>query len=168
MPYTIKAAGTYILLSDLICSDPSTPAITIDTTNLTGSVVLNLKGHTIQCTGSGNSSIGVNIVGSFAAYNAFPVTVRNGIFENVLYGVWAGYVNGLVVEGLKVYLSDPHPANGIPTAIVFGSVANSLVQNCLFNGPSDYGWYGIDENLSPGAINTETLPCKILALLSVS
>jgi hypothetical protein len=80
VPYTIKAAGTYILLSDLTCSDPSTPAITIETTNLTGSVVLNLKGPAIQCAGSA-SSTGVYVAGEGPAYNAFPVTVRNGIIK---------------------------------------------------------------------------------------
>jgi hypothetical protein len=49
LPFTVTAPGTYVLVSDLACA-PSSYAITIPT-NLTGPVIVDLKGFTI--TGAG-------------------------------------------------------------------------------------------------------------------
>jgi hypothetical protein len=149
VPYTISSAGTYILTSNLTSTNASQPAITIDTTNLTGPVVLNLKGYEISCPASGTVT-GISVYGPGGTpitYNAYPVTVENGTIVNPCYGVWASYINTLTVRGLKIDLGGTE--NPLPAGVYFSFVVNSVVENCTFNNAGFNGWYGVEE-FQPG------------------
>jgi hypothetical protein len=148
VPYTISATGTYVLASNLTSDDPTNPAITINANQLTGSVTLNLMGHSLESAGT-TLSVGVEVVGGSPenGYNKFPVTVKNGtIVANQ--GVTADYINSLTIENVKIELIQRTQAMPPPVAISSQSAANMLVKNCVFNGPST-GWLGIGETDSP-------------------
>lgn len=151
VPYTISSAGTYILNSDLTSTDTSQPAITIDATNLTGPVVLNLKGHTIDCLPPGNTGIIVYASGGSPGYpsNAYPVTVENGTINQAGYGVEADGVNTLTVKGLTIWPQANDQNKPVATAVYFSFVVNCVVENCTFNGYTDTAWFGVQE-VQPG------------------
>jgi hypothetical protein len=81
LPSNIVAPGTYALTRNLNYPAGQTiPAIVI-ANNLTGAVVVDLKGFTIAS--SGDLSFGVNIgYYNVPASNAFPITIRNGTLTN--------------------------------------------------------------------------------------
>ena len=55
-PIVINKAGSYVLTSNLVVTDPATNAITIEVNDVT----LDLKGHTIQGPNAGHiSSVGI-------------------------------------------------------------------------------------------------------------
>jgi hypothetical protein len=152
VPYTISSAGTYILTSGLTSTDTSQPAITINASNLTGPVVLNLKGYGISCPPTGTSvGISVNAPGGDypSIYNAYPVTVENGTIDGVCYGVLASGVNTLTVNGLTVVPEGNEQNNPVPAGVHFEFVVNSVVENCTFRGNNYNGWYGVEE-IQPG------------------
>jgi hypothetical protein len=134
LPFTLTAPGTYVLVSDLACA-PSTYAITIPT-NLTGPVIVDLKGFTI--TGAG-ISIGQPPPGP-AVSNAFPITVRNGTITNVAVGVSVQTVSiavlsSITISNLTITVVAPPPSY----CIMFnGYVENSVVRDCTFN-TANYG-----------------------------
>jgi hypothetical protein len=154
LPYTISSAGTYILKSALTNADTSQPAITINADNLTGPVVLNLKGYEITCPPTGGS-VGISIYASGNTYpfiyNAYPVTVENGAIDISSYGVMASGVNTITVRDLKVFQEGNELNHPTPAGVYFSFVVNSVVENCTFLGayPGLSEWYGIEE-IQPG------------------
>jgi hypothetical protein len=136
LPYTITTPGTYVLTADLICSSTQA-AVLIPTYNLSGSVVLDLKGHTI--TGGGNYTTGVYITGP--SINAFPITVRNGTIKNVSFCVWADGLSNITIANLSLFTVQP--PEGV--CVIFSYVENSTVSNCSFNNAT----YGITDESSP-------------------
>ena len=151
LPFAIAAPGTYVLAADLTCPTPQGIAIVIPS-NLSGPVILDLKGFTI--TGGGILSTGVGIGGGFVGpivSNAFPITVRNGTIKNVSFGVWAesnqltAVLSGFTIANLALFTIQPPAGNS--TCVIFGGyVEKSTVSNCNFNNAT----YGIQDTLSPG------------------
>jgi len=143
----ITVPGTYVLVSDLNYTAQSGAAITI-LPNLSGPVILNLKGHTL--TGSvsipltNNSSIGVFINGNGPSLST--ITIENGTITHFASGVFADSENASGVLGNALSGIDiNHIAfsfvlgggNGI--AVVFANdVVSSAVRNCTFTA-SDIG-----------------------------
>jgi parallel beta-helix repeat protein len=147
LPYPIMAPGTYVLASDLTYTAQTGAAITI-LPNLSGPVILNLKGHTL--TGSvsipltTNSSKGVFIDGNGPSLST--ITIENGTITHFDSGVFADSENASGVVGNALSGIDiNHIAfsfalgggNGI--AVVFANdVVSSTVRNCTFT-ESDVG-----------------------------
>ena len=141
------------MASDLTFTNPNpaTTGITAITvaTNLSGPVIIDLKGHTL--TGPGTVSIGVGI-GFYAGTQTttnLGITVRNGTIKNFTRGVNA-LVGGVYLTNINV--------NHIAffTAVISGSADNagviidycndSSVTNCSFNGCDT----GISDEFSQG------------------
>jgi hypothetical protein len=149
LPFNITAPGTYVLTGNLTYTGTDT-AITI-TSNLTGPVVLNLRGHTL--TGSGgnnftteNFSNGVSVSGNGPSPST--ITIENGTITNFGFGVRAQPTNG-IVNGLHaiffsaidinnlVFAHTQTPA-GDGAGVLFSQVNSSTVSNCTF-GAADFG-----------------------------
>ena len=152
LPFQIVAPGTYVLTGNLSFSAQSGVAINI-LPNLSGPVILNLKGYTL--TGGGGNSIGV-FLGFFGpsgsgAPTTSGVTVKNGTIQNFGFGVWAESNNttnpvlsSIDVNNLTLFISATPAANG--AGVIFGQVTSSTISNCNFNG----GEYGIEDTQSEG------------------
>lgn len=99
LPFTIPAPGTYVLASDLNYTAQSGAAITI-LGNLSGPVVLNLKGHALTGTASipltNNSSFGVFINGNGPSLST--ITIENGAIAHFNDGVFVAS-NGSGIPG---------------------------------------------------------------------
>jgi len=148
VPYTIAAPGTYILAADLVLtvsyspSDPTstiTPAaITVDTNIVPGTVLLDLKGHTITATGVDSSAIAI---GDGVGINAYPITVQNGTLTGFSYGIgtrqgaYSPYLlSGITLANLKLNMVDN--ADAVSWGIRLYAV-NSAVTNCTINNAED-------------------------------
>jgi pectate lyase len=118
-------------------------AITI-ATNISGPVILDLKGHTLN--GSGGFSIGVGI-GVFAGApgsvsNTQPITIRNGTIRGFGFGVWAQNnlpLTDITVNHVAFFLSQTPAFNEV--GVLFTKCNSSSVTNCTFangeNGIAD-------------------------------
>jgi hypothetical protein len=143
LPFPITSPGTYVLVSDLKYTAQSGAAITI-LPNLSGPVVLNLKGHTL--TGSvivgqtlTSQCVGVSISGNGPSLST--ITIENGTITKFAFGVSAGSSNasgvlGNALSGIDIYnitlsyILAPFPGIGVG----FGNdVVSSTVRNCTFN-----------------------------------
>ena len=131
LPSNIVAPGTYALTRNLnYPAGQVIPAIVIDN-NLTGAVVLDLKGFTIAS--SGDLSFGVNIgYYNVPASNAFPITVRNGTLTNFSVAIDAsqGGHDGLTNITLD-HLTITHPLGaGVQTTAIYLPTTASTVSYC--------------------------------------
>jgi hypothetical protein len=133
LPRNIIAPGTYALTANLNYPEGQViPAIVI-ANNLTGAVVLDLKGFTIAC--SGDLSFGVNIgYYDVPATNAFPITIRNGTLTNFSVGIDAsqGGHDGLANITLD-HLTITHPLGaGVQTTAIYLPTTASTVSYNTF------------------------------------
>jgi hypothetical protein len=131
LPYSITAPGTYVLIGNLNYPAGQTiPAIVIPN-NLTGAVVVDLKGFTIAS--SGDLSFGVNIgYYDVPATNAFPITIRNGTLTNFTFGIDAsqGGHDGLTSITLD-HLTIAHGlGTGTQTTAIYLPTTASTVSYC--------------------------------------
>jgi hypothetical protein len=135
LPYTISAPGTYVLARNLNFSGVGISIVT----NLSGPVIVDLKGFTI--TGAGTGSTGVQF-GTGTAFqtpsNYYPITIRNGKIANVSTGVLAlaspqnnEVLSNLTISGLTIstVFTPNSPAPNV-YAIQFYRVKDSSVKNC--------------------------------------
>jgi hypothetical protein len=128
LPCNIFSSGTYALTRNLNYPvGQSVPAIVIPS-NLTGAVVVDLKGFTIA---GGGDGFGVRI-GSYdaPATNAFPITIRNGTVTNFTIGIDAslGGHDGLTNITLD-HLTITNPlgvGSGQTTAIYLPTTASTV------------------------------------------
>jgi hypothetical protein len=130
LPSNIVAPGTYALTRNLNYPAGQTiPAIVI-ANNLTGAVVVDLKGFTIASSGDGfGVSIGYYDV---PATNAFPITIRNGTLTNFTFGIDAsqGGHDGLTKITLD-HLTITHPFSpGTQTTAIYLPTTASTVSYC--------------------------------------
>jgi hypothetical protein len=131
LPSNIVAPGTYALTRNLNYPAGQTiPAIVI-ANNLTGAVVVDLKGFTIAS--SGDLSFGVNIgYYNVPASNAFPITIRNGTLTNFSVAIDAsqGGHDGLTNITLD-HLTITHPLGaGVQTTAIYLPTTASTVSYC--------------------------------------
>jgi hypothetical protein len=128
IPFTIGASGTYILTAGLVYSASTGNAITVNANNVT----IDLNGHYLICSVSGNSATGI-----FAS-NKLNIRVRNGEILRFSHGVGFDFPGGTnnnighVVEGIGFWNNN--------IAVWFHQTQASVVRNCIFNG----GLAGID------------------------
>ena len=152
-PIVINQAGSYVLTSNLVVTDPNLNAIEITVNDVT----LDLNGHKIQGpnTGTGNAD-------GIYAEDRYSITIKNGrIWGFSQYGVWlyssgsptekgAGHIieniqatnntdGGIrVAAGLIINCSANN--NGIVTHASIGiSAWNATVTNCTANNNNGYG-----------------------------
>ena len=120
VPYNITQPGTYVLASNVVFTAGYGNAVTINVAKA-GSVVLNLKGFTINSTGVyGGTGIGIsNPTGS-------NITVENGTIQGE-FGLRA--INSNNVHITRIIFE----ANGVS----FDSVSSSSISDCVFAGGSD-------------------------------
>jgi hypothetical protein len=134
LPCNILSSGTYALTRNLNYPvGQSVPAIVIPS-NLTGAVVVDLKGFTIA---GGGDGFGVRI-GSYdaPATNAFPITIRNGTVTNFTIGIDAsqGGHDGLTKITLD-HLTISHPlGSGSQTTAIYFPTTASTVSYCNLSG----------------------------------
>jgi len=131
LPRNIVAPGTYALTANLNYPAGQTiPAIVI-ANNLTGAVVVDLKGFTIT---SGGDGFGVSIgYYDVAATNAFPITIRNGTLTNFLVGIDASQGGHAGLTNITLdHLTITHFLVYGLTAISFPTTA-STVSYCNFS-----------------------------------
>ena len=147
LPFSLTAPGTYVLVSDLNYTAQSGAAITI-LPNLSGPVVLNLKGHTLTGTTSipltNNSSIGVFINGNGPSLST--ITIENGTITHFDAGVFADSENASGVVGNALSGIDINNiafffalSIGGGVDVVFANdIVSSTIRNCTFT-ESDIG-----------------------------
>jgi hypothetical protein len=151
LPFPITNPGTYVLTQDMTFTNPAltdtASAITV-ATNISGPVIIDLKGHSLI--GSGGFSIGVGI-GTFAGSTSTTnqsITVRNGTIRGFGFGVWAEiggvYLTNIGVRNITFFLS--HTSAGNETCVLFSQVNSSSVSNCSFNVCEN----GISDEISQG------------------
>jgi hypothetical protein len=102
LPFNITAPGTYVLTGDLSFALGNGQAAIYVTTPVPGPVTIDLKGFTITGSGGGYSVSGI-LVGYYGAYNAYPVTVRNGMIKNFGNGVWIYIQTDVTVKNVAFY-----------------------------------------------------------------
>ena len=122
------APGTYALIRNLNYPAGQTiPAIVI-ANNLTGAVIVDLKGFTIT---SGGDGFGVSIgYYDVAATNAFPITIRNGTLTNFLVGIDASQGGHAGLTNITLdHLTITHPlgAGTQTTAIYLPTTASTVI-----------------------------------------
>jgi hypothetical protein len=144
LPFTITAPGTYVLTGNWNFASQNSigPAIIISAA-VTGPVVLDLKGFTMI----GIVDAVAVLIGqtSSAVPNTYPITIRNGTFQNfglgiTTYGttVWTDItVNNMVFNNVSGQGS---------RGVVFANAQSSTISNCTFNGCDT----GIFDTLSHG------------------
>ena len=79
VPYTISAAGKYVLGKNLLNTSTTTPAITISAAN----VSLDCDGFYVS--GAGNTASANSII---YVNNVANVAIRNGLLSNDAYGIF--------------------------------------------------------------------------------
>jgi len=141
-PIIIDQPGSYVLTSNLKVETSGTIAIKIDTDN----VVLDLNGHTIQCTRS--SGTGISVSGK---YN---ISIKNGTISGFGNGVYLyTYTNddlggGRLIENIHVRLNGIYGILAYYTTIINCSaernttgmqVHYSNLKNCSANHNSGFG-----------------------------
>ena len=135
LPYPITAPGTYVLASDLTFTNPNpaTTGVTAITvaTNLSGPVIIDLKGHTLTGPGTVSVGVGIGFYAGTATTTNLGMTVRNGTIKNFTRGVNA------IVGG--VYLSNIN-VNHVSffTAVISGSNDNAgvIIDYCNDSSPT--------------------------------
>ena len=140
LPFAITAPGTYVVTGNLsYAAQTNTAAISI-ATNISGPVILDLKGFSL--TGNLGNSVGVGIgvfAGTFVP-NAYPITIRNGTLQNFSFGVCAennANLTGILVKNITFITG---------VGVLFSQVKSSNINYCNFSG----GSYGIEDELSAG------------------
>lgn len=134
-----------MLRTNLTSLVPYPPAILIST-QVTGPIVLDMKGFTLTGCGQGSFGIGVGIY--FQGSNQYPITIRSGTLTGFTYPLWVeaqAPVSGLTLNHLNINVFTSSGGEG-GTGVIFSQVENSLVANCRFFG----GEYGIEDYASPG------------------
>lgn len=147
-PIIINQAGSYVLTSNLVVTDPNLNAIEITVNDVT----LDLNGHKIQGpnTGAGNAN------GIYAA-DRYSITIKNGrIWGFGQCGVWLYSSGGTTEKGAGHIIEDIQATNNAYGGIRFaagliinctannnGSIGisawNSTVTNCTANNNNGYG-----------------------------
>jgi len=122
LPYTITAAGTYVLNQPLSYASGSGIAILVKANNVT----INLNGNTIANTSDQTKTTAIGI----GAYNVENVTIENGGIFGFHYGVYlngpssgASFNLGHLVQGLRL-------AYCTYAGIWLNYADNCLIQNC--------------------------------------
>ena len=149
LPFQITTPGTYVLKGDLTVPAGVNEAIQISTST-SGSVILDLNGFTLTGTGT-NTSVGIgigHINGPIEPSNAYPITIRNGILRNFVFGVFAeisgfsNYASDITISHLTFYTDSIQGSAGV----YLQKVNSSTVKDCTFNG----GTTGIVDAQSQG------------------
>jgi hypothetical protein len=132
LPYTISAPGTYVLKTDLV-APPNGYGILI--TQPLGGTVLDLKGHTIYC--SGDSSYGIIAKMNGGTGYVETVTIQNGTLSVSAYGLEVTNTtknSSLVVQNMT-FLNNSSNANDVQLWAANGA----LLKNCKFVGAGQTG-----------------------------
>jgi hypothetical protein len=150
LPFNITVPGTYVLVHNLSYSGTA-PAITI-TANLTGPVIVNLKGYAL--TGVLEvTPIGVSVEGY--APSVSTITIENGTINNfetgvsaiasnaIVGGAWSNFLSGINIRNLVVTGAVNPQDTG--AGVFLEAVNNSIISNCSLSGS-----YGIRDHQSAG------------------
>jgi hypothetical protein len=128
VPFTISSGGLYVVTAQLVYSASTGNAITVNANN----VIIDLNGHYLICSVSGNSATGI------FADNKLNIRVRNGEILKFFHGVGFDFSSGTnnnighVVESIGFWNNN--------IGVWFHQTKASVVRNCIFNG----GLAGID------------------------
>ena len=133
-PIVINQAGSYVLTSNLVVTDPNLNAIEITVNDVT----LDLNGHKIQgpSTGSGNGN-------GIYALESYSITIKNGrIWGFGQYGVWLYSFGGPTEKGAGHIIENIQAMNNHWGGIY---AAASLITDCIINnnGNPTGGGFGI-------------------------
>jgi hypothetical protein len=134
-PIIINKAGSYVLTSNLIVSDPNANAITIEVNDIT----LDLNGHKIQGPGTGTGH-------GIEADNKYSITIKNG-------RVW-----GFGSHGIYLYSSTAHPSYYGAGHLISGiqatnnrygiEMSGGVVTNCSANSNALAGFFVVNATVS--------------------
>lgn len=129
LPYTITAPGTYVLTKNLTVTVSNAIAAIFIAANISGPVILNLKGFTISGGGTGSAL-------TIGSPNQYPISVKNGTLANFTQGIELSgndiALSGLTLSNIQGSITS--------TCINIASIANALsVRNCSFSNAT----YGI-------------------------
>ncbi len=141
LPYVISAPGTYPLATDLTAI-PNSAAITMY--QPVGTVILDLKGHTLHLSGDTSYGIQVHLLGGAVD----GITIRNGTLSVSAYGIEAttntpGKFTNLLVENVT-FQNNSNSAEDIHLSQTNGV----QVKGCKFVGTGRLGV--LDENSPTG------------------
>jgi hypothetical protein len=131
LPFIIHAPGTYSLVSDLTVSCDCS-AFSIDPSVTTGTILIDLKGHTINGTnnipGSGGGSV-LGVVND--TRNNYVLIIRNGTIHLFVTGIdfekLDGSPSAATVEINHIVFS------AVTTGIIFYHIGGAKVINCTFD-----------------------------------
>ena len=141
LPITITAAGSYYLPSDMYFSPTTMDKTNAILVNSTGTVTLDLNGHTLS--GPGQvwlSDPGWNLNPGGIAVESSNVTIRNGSISGFfipmsVFGPYSGgvqhYISNIEIEAVTF-----SPGNYL--VLNLNNVNNSIVRNCHF---TNLGFY---------------------------
>jgi hypothetical protein len=149
LPYPITAPGTYVLTGNLTLTSGNLGGINV-LTNVSGPVVIDLKGYTI--TGPGTPSSGV-LLSDTGSINTYPITIRNGTISHCTSGIYVGERTDVTINNIAFI----EPADLSTGANIIGvdleRSNSSTVSNCTFIVPvADTGLtaFGIIDSESTG------------------
>ena len=154
VPYTISAAGRYILGGNLTSTSTAAPAITVAAPN----VVLDLDGHYLA--GPGNSNAGGYDYNSVIdIYHVPNVTIRNGTISGNVFGILISSVSA--ADSRNYHFDSLVVTRCYECGIYFGGgvpAPGSVVRNCSFTAIGNYT-YAPNESAaaiqSGGGVRTE-------------
>jgi parallel beta-helix repeat protein len=121
-PYTISAAGNYVVGSNLTYSSSTGGAIVIQHHHVT----LDLGGHYIFNPVASNSSVGIYV------QNAENITIRNGIIVGFNYGVYFNYLGGTKLNSGNI-VSDLKLSDNLDGIFLVGATVSKVTNNQITN-----------------------------------
>jgi hypothetical protein len=148
LPFNITAPGSYVLTGDLTFTPGGPGAINI-TAQVAGPVVVDLKGFTI--TGpTENFDVSGVLIGNYGAYNAYPITVRNGTIKNFVEGITINHQTDVTIKNIAIY--QPAAESLTTYGVYLWQSTSSTIHNCTFGVlPGTPGFnHGIEDLLSTG------------------
>src|SRR5271165_120822 len=149
LPCYIKDPGTYVLTKNLTFTSGNLAGINV-ITNVSGPVVIDLKGYTITGPGTpGTESVGV-LIGNTGSTNTYPITIRNGTISNCSSGISVGERTDVTINNIVFY----EPALLSNAVNVLGVYlersSSSTVSNCAFSVTTTGVSFGIEDFESTG------------------
>jgi hypothetical protein len=117
VPLRITESGDYLVLGELVSSDPSLPAIEVDADHVT----INFFYGGINGFGTATTAIGIK------ASNVRDLRVANGrIF---------GFFNGISIRNSsEIVIIDVRVEENLETAILLSDCTDSIIQKCIIGG----------------------------------
>jgi hypothetical protein len=132
LPFNITAPGTYVLTGNLTFTSGNLAGINV-ITNVSGPVVIDLKGYTITGPGTPGTETDGVLISNTGSINTYSITIRNGTISNCSFGISVDERTDVTINNIIFY----EPAllsNAINVVGVYLERSNfATVSNCTFN-----------------------------------